>query len=672
MVDELNDDALSDGGDEELTAEQQVHMDDGLEQVRLIVGNADVSGLSDKSITDILWDSYFDIEKTVNWALEEQAKRQVAKDRKGNGGDYASTTSDGNYEDRSEQYYQDQEGYEHPYPGSRLPSIFMAQQQSGFDNQAHPEVSSTPHIKRLSTISEKTERTEPIALWRPRHQYPIPDTPCSSAPSSATTSYGEEIVGLSQKANRLSGSTIRGFSTNRPPPLDRLENDIGHFSPINERNFTFKDLPSIPDLHSKSSLQGINDITAPIPLLSSGSKSKLSKLASSKASSVSARSESSRSTGTSGTGTLKTYPALRPSAQSVRPLSSVGSSKELPDTPSNSSGSKISSTSSIVRRAINAAMELENMGNSTISRPFEPAFPEEDLSKTPAQVDFKKSIHSNDEMNFAQTRPLSKLAVLAQQKAEAANRSLPSLNISPPSVITARPLSKLAVLAQQKVDATRVPKLPKTTTEYLTPIANGSSVTTAITTSYQSLYSLTDPSRPNVIPKLDVVPLQYMSGPPASSSNPKASKLAMKVKRVGEKVGQLTTPEPTEETATPISPIFQTSPTRARASPSAFASVLIYNTAIPPEDTMKEKGSKLGKEKRYKKHRKSPEDPSFAGMKHIHPFNLDALAGSSNGSTFTFDGPSPDDVVLNARKRSALGPKPSAKLSTGSKSHPSS
>lgn len=479
------------------------------------------------------------------------------------------------------------------------------------------------------------------------------------------------IVGESQNLNRLSDSTIRRLSTNRPPPSDRLENDTGHFSPVDERTFTFKDLPSIPDLHSKSSLQGINDIAAPIPPLPTGSKSKLSKLASSKTSSVSARSESSRSTGTSATGTLKTYPALRPSAQSVRPLSSVASSKELPDTPSNSSGSQMSSTSSIVRRAINAAMELENMGNSTISRPLEPVSPEEDRSKTPVQADFRKSIHANDETKSAQTRPLSKLAVLAQQKAEAANRSLPSLDISSSSVTTARPLSKLAVLAQQKVDATRVPKLPKTTTEYLTPIANGSSVTTAITTSYQSLYSLTDPSRPNVIPKLDVVPLQYMSGPPASSSNPKTSKLAMKVKRVGEKAGQLSTPEPNEKMTTPISPIFQTSPTRARASPSAFASVLIYNTAISPEDKMKEKGSKLGKEQKDKKPRKSPEDHS-SSVKRTHPSNMDALAGSSHGSAFTFDGLSPDDVVLNARKRSALGPKPSAKLSTGSKSHPSS
>lgn len=86
LADELNDDALSDGGDEELTAEQQglheitlkelfqteylqAQMNDGLEQVRLVVGDEDVSGLSDNVIKDVLWNNYYDIEKTVDWAL---------------------------------------------------------------------------------------------------------------------------------------------------------------------------------------------------------------------------------------------------------------------------------------------------------------------------------------------------------------------------------------------------------------------------------------------------------------------------------------------------------------------------------------------------------------------------------------------------------------------------
>ena len=85
-LDELDDDALSDGGGEEMTIEQQglpeanmlasVHaeyaqaqMNDGLEQVRLVIGNEVTSELSDNSIKDALWEYYFDIERTVQWAL---------------------------------------------------------------------------------------------------------------------------------------------------------------------------------------------------------------------------------------------------------------------------------------------------------------------------------------------------------------------------------------------------------------------------------------------------------------------------------------------------------------------------------------------------------------------------------------------------------------------------
>jgi hypothetical protein len=85
-LDELNDDALSDGGEEEMSIEQQglpeanmlasVHaeyaqaqMNDGLEQVRLVIGNEVTSELSDDSIKDALWEYYFDIERTVQWAL---------------------------------------------------------------------------------------------------------------------------------------------------------------------------------------------------------------------------------------------------------------------------------------------------------------------------------------------------------------------------------------------------------------------------------------------------------------------------------------------------------------------------------------------------------------------------------------------------------------------------
>ena len=47
----------------------QAQMNDGLEQVRLIIGDEDVSELSDNSIKEALWEYYFDVEKTVQWSL---------------------------------------------------------------------------------------------------------------------------------------------------------------------------------------------------------------------------------------------------------------------------------------------------------------------------------------------------------------------------------------------------------------------------------------------------------------------------------------------------------------------------------------------------------------------------------------------------------------------------
>jgi len=83
ITDELDDDALSDGGEEDMTVEQQARLNDGLDQVRAIMGGEDDSGLSDGIIKNFLWDSYFDIEQTVQWSIDEQERRNLARERKG-------------------------------------------------------------------------------------------------------------------------------------------------------------------------------------------------------------------------------------------------------------------------------------------------------------------------------------------------------------------------------------------------------------------------------------------------------------------------------------------------------------------------------------------------------------------------------------------------------------
>jgi hypothetical protein len=86
VLDELDDHALSDGGeDDAMTPEQQgtitskpsiihlttctVQMADGLERIHSILGTEDTSGLSDETIQRALWDAWFDVEGAVRWLM---------------------------------------------------------------------------------------------------------------------------------------------------------------------------------------------------------------------------------------------------------------------------------------------------------------------------------------------------------------------------------------------------------------------------------------------------------------------------------------------------------------------------------------------------------------------------------------------------------------------------
>lgn len=335
-----------------------------------------------------------------------------------------------------------------------------------------------------------------------------------------------------------------------------------------------------------------------------------------------------------------------------------------------------SAPSSIIQRAIQTALELEAVDRGATPKPSRPWSEPFDPSETPASNHPQPvNMPSNSKAPVSPT-PRSKLALLAQQKAEGGSRpsTLQRLSTPPLSPPSSRPLSKLAMLAQQKVDATRIPKLPKTSTEYLTPIANGPSVTTAITTSYQSLYSLTDPSRPNVIPKLNVVPLQLSIETPTDHRH---SKLAMKIKRASDKSGFAQEIPPEEQIMPPPSPLFQSKSTHASASPSAFASVLVLDNLNNHQDKNMDKDKKTTKDnhgdRKHKKEKvltgKTVHDGSTNNQPHHS--RKPKLTNSPNHdaeglASFAFDVPSPDDIVLNARKGSGLrdvmsvSPKPSA------------
>jgi hypothetical protein len=552
----------------------------------------------------------------------------------------------------------------------RIPLIVLAQQNGATEASE----TSTPRVMRtaLSTISERTERTEATPRWRSG----MLNTPRPLS-SALTSSYGE-IIGLSLFL--FSSVIIHHFSGHRHFSLHGSEPIDPNFIPVSpsgsalHRLSTYErapslpasglrstessprlpslpslpsdpvpssqGLPSIPDFNSKSSKQ------APLPV-PPPRQSKLSLLASSRASSVTSRSQSSRSSGIALAGSVKTFPTLRPSAQSARPPNStvaptepgeeVGENAEY----FNRTSPAPSSTSSHVRRAIQTALnqEVNDQENSNHSP-----------SRSRAPSDRSKA--STPSHSFAATSPVDAM--------------VPTF----PDRQAFRPPSKLALLAQAKVDASKAPRLPKPTTEYLTPIANGPTVTTAITTSYQSLYSLTDPSRSPVIPKQYVVPLTNAAGP----ADTKRSKLAMKIKKANEQQYA----EPEEEVIAPsVSPIFSSKPSRVRASPSAFASLLIDDILTPSQDKDKH-GASHSQAKEQRKGEKTDGTPGEAsvdpheGHKHRSRRLKDSRSPDlSPPHGFTFDSPSPDDVVLNARHGTSLGQRRKPPLSTQSpgKSH---
>lgn len=225
----------------------------------------------------------------------------------------------------------------------------------------------------------------------------------------------------------------------------------------------------------------------------------------------------------------------------------------------------------------------------------------------------------------------------------------------------ARPQSKLAKLAQAKTSShalvPRVPvsppkELPKPRTEYLTPIANGATATTAITTSYQSLQSL------STTQALEPVTLVQM--PDAET---RSSKLALKVKKAQAKSPSHSSATDDEGSPPSPPPLFLSSPTRSRALPSAFASLLLNDPLTSSED--KDKDSKLLKYGREEPSIVDMYQASLSRSKSTLGYELEEHKRSRiepptspdlrvRSTSFAFDVPSPDDIVFNARRGTAL------------------
>ena len=276
-------------------------------------------------------------------------------------------------------------------------------------------------------------------------------------------------------------------------------------------------------------------------------------------------------------------------------------------------------------------------------------------------------------------------------------RDAPQSPMSPQ--ITGKQPSKLAMLAQAKAAQqqgswTPKPKKPsvvpahtpsvlnKTHTEYLQPIANGATATTAITTSYQTLGSLMSRDRSALPPSVPPVGrtrdvLSPRSGTKeVKSKEAKPSKLAKKSKAAQRKTEREREPTPAEEqVTTPLSPLFSPQVLRARAAPSTFAAVLVDDDGalMPIEDADKKHTSRSGRtssqSRRSSSHRGSMSETSKRSGKHDNLLPPAPELASLRG--FAFDIPSPDDVVFNARRGTSLAPRSVTSASPLPRSPPS-
>ena len=372
-------------------------------------------------------------------------------------------------------------------------------------------------------------------------------------------------------------------------------------------------------------------------------KSKLSALANSRVASSKAStiSRSSRlSSSTLATSSVRTYPALRPSSESE--LSFIEEE------------SSISATSSIVRQAIRTAMDQEAADRSALS----PQKQDKEIQHDSAATSSSSSRSTAKPLSEVKDGPSSMFFTAAE---------------SSPASSGERPASKLAKLAQAKskqggsgVPKLNIPRSPSPSTlvrtshtEYLTPIANGPTATTAITTSYQTLGSLLSPAQSALPPSFP--PAGHNSSSP-SSPEQKQSKLAMKARKPHPKRGS-STDEDLAYLPVPVHTMFKPEGNRSRASPSTFAAILLDGLPLTSDEDKghrKERRDKLPRERRRANGHTttSPSDDSTANVKASPKHTSSTVKTPSTPlaplGPFAFDVPSPDDVVFNARRGTSL------------------
>ncbi|KAG8749203.1 Hsp70 suppressor, GTPase facilitates ribosomal subunit dissociation [Ceratobasidium sp. 428] len=202
IQDELAEDDLSDNYDEEdeMTTEQKDQMVSGLVRVRSVLGDEDESGIKDKQIKDALWDSYFDVEGTISWLLDQRVKQAAAATKKVPDADEAIQA-----------------------PLTALQRLALQRKQTG----ATPAASGLTKPSGLASLAKGLSRKPPAPNVRlPTVESPVTPSPASPAllpaklsklSALAQKSAAQRNISLSQSPRTTQAQTASNQSSNGPP-----------------------------------------------------------------------------------------------------------------------------------------------------------------------------------------------------------------------------------------------------------------------------------------------------------------------------------------------------------------------------------------------------------------------------------------------------------------------
>lgn len=304
-----------------------------------------------------------------------------------------------------------------------------------------------------------------------------------------------------------------------------------------------------------------------------------------------------------------------------------------------------------------SSLRVVEVSNSPVATTSPPAFAGEILDPAANEAGLDSNVRQEVHASPGLKSILSEAEARRESIPSAADANIPEI----PSPSGPAPTSKLALLAQaraakrehtsRRIQKPKVLGPPYATTEYITPETDDSSMTTAITTYSQSLDNMVPLSRAKLPPSYPP------EGDALDVAVKKQSKLAMKARKPPKKTPEQEALENAERAAAQFlrsrmeDPLYQYASGNAAAFPSSFAALLVDDSKRVKEEKARAKAEAKAERARQREEERMRRRQRKEALLPMHLLNPTVLKETA----FAFDVPSPDDVVMDARRGTALG-----------------